>query len=268
MILSDFHIHSTFSDGQLTVPEIVDMYGSYGFGAIAITDHLCEKTGVIGKATAYLGCTLTESTFPQYMRILREEAERAWKQYRMVLLPGFELTKNSVSNHRSAHVLGIGISSFIAPEQDPLALAIAIRAQGGLSVAAHPVWTRKLEPQTYYLWSRREELRKHFDAWEIASGAHIFEEVVKTDLPKIANSDLHHPRQMASWKTVLDCEKHPEAILEAVRQQNLRFRFFRPPVQQVAKRKTLPKQLKTLNNIRIMHQVSAATPSRVVPLMA
>ncbi len=43
MILGDFHIHSNFSDGRFSIPEIVDLFGGRGFGAIAITDHLCEE---------------------------------------------------------------------------------------------------------------------------------------------------------------------------------------------------------------------------------
>ena len=46
------------------------------------------------------------------------------------------------------------------------------------------------------------------------------------DFPKIASSDLHVARQMTSWKTVLDCERHPEAILDAIRKQKLSFSFY------------------------------------------
>ena len=49
-MLADFHVHSTFSDGKLSIPEVVDLFGSRGFGAIAITDHLCEERTLIGKA--------------------------------------------------------------------------------------------------------------------------------------------------------------------------------------------------------------------------
>src|ERR1700744_1190961 len=105
MFLADLHMHSTFSDGRMTIPELVDFFGSRGFGAIAITDHLCENASFLGKAANYLKRTLNEATFPLYMAILESEGKRAWEQYRMVVIPGYELTKNSVSNHRSAHIL-------------------------------------------------------------------------------------------------------------------------------------------------------------------
>lgn len=230
MFLGDFHMHSSFSDGRLTIPELVDLYGTHGFGAIAITDHLCETTSMIGKAAMHLGRTLTPATFPLYREILRSEAERAWNHYGMIVLPGFELTQNRISNHRSAHIIGIGVSEFINGDADAVDLCRAIRGQGGLSIAAHPVSTRKIEKQTYHLWGRRAELASEFDAWEVASGRHIFDEVMESGLPLIASSDLHRRNQLTSWKTVFNCEKHPAAILEAIRSQNVSFRYFQEAV--------------------------------------
>jgi predicted metal-dependent phosphoesterase TrpH len=222
-------MHSTFSDGKLSIPELVDLFGKRGFGAIAITDHLCEERSVIGRFAHHLDQTLTRATFPLYMAILESEAERAWDRYRMVVLPGFEITKNSVSNHRSAHMLAIGATEYIAADQDPLDLARAIRAQGALAIAAHPVSTRKVEKQTYHLWDRRAELAQELDAWEVASGPYLFDEVLHSGLPMIASSDLHHPKQMTSWKTLMECERKPEAVLEAIRRQEVRFRFYEEP---------------------------------------
>ncbi len=105
-------------------------------------------------------------------------------------------------------------------------LARRIRSQGGLAVAAHPVSTRKVEKQTYHLWDRRDELAQEFDAWEVASGPHLFDEVLHSSLPKLATSDLHSPKQIYSWKTVFYCELHREAILEAIRKQELDFHFY------------------------------------------
>lgn len=226
MFLADFHVHSNFSDGKLAIPDVIDMFGKRGFGAIAITDHLCEKQSFLGKASSYLGCTLTAGTFPLYLEILKTEAARAWDQYRMVVLPGYEVTKNTLSNHHSAHVLGIGVTELVSADADVAEIARGIRAQGALAIAAHPVWTRKMEKQTYHIWHRRQELEKEFDAWEVASGAYLFDEVAQTNYPKIASSDLHVPRHMTSWKTVLECERHPEAILDAIRKQDIRFHYY------------------------------------------
>src|SRR5688500_4945571 len=95
MFLADFHIHTNHSDGRHSLREIVNLYGEHGFGAIAITDHLCDKKSVLGRASRWLGYSLNEENFQFHMEALREEAERAWKKYRMLVLPGFEVTKNS-----------------------------------------------------------------------------------------------------------------------------------------------------------------------------
>jgi predicted metal-dependent phosphoesterase TrpH len=227
MIISDLHVHSTFSDGRLTIPELVDFYGSRGFGCIAITDHVCEEKTFIGRAANCLDYSLNEATFPLYMAILKTEAERAMRQYQMVVLPGFEISKNSWSNHRSAHILGIGVSRWISADGDIKEIARWIRDQGALAIAAHPVSTKKFEAQTYHLWSRREELRHEFDAWEVASGPHMFPEVLASGLPMIATSDFHRPQQIESWKTLLYCERNPESILRAVREQKVQFTFYK-----------------------------------------
>ncbi|MGZ3724081.1 MAG: PHP domain-containing protein [Bdellovibrionales bacterium] len=229
MMLCDFHIHSHFSDGRLSIPELVDLYGKRGFGAIAITDHLCEESSFLGQTAHFFERTLTRETFPHYLEILREEAERAWRMYRMLVIPGYELTKNSFLNRRSAHVVVLGAEEYLSADQEIPDLLRQVRGLGGLSIAAHPVSTGHLEPQTYYLWSRRQELANKFDAWEVASGRHIFDEVLHSGLPMIANSDLHHPRQMSSWKTKLHCERHRDAIFRAIRKQEVEFTYFQDP---------------------------------------
>ncbi len=232
MIMADLHVHSTFSDGKLSVAELVDFYGEREFGCIAITDHICEERGLWGKAAGLLRYTLSAENFDQYLETLRAEGERAWDQYRMMLIPGYELSKNSWSNHRSAHILGLGVSRWLSAESDILALTRGLREQGALSIAAHPVHTGNWEPQTLHLWDRREELRHEFDAWEVASGAKWFEQVASSGLPMVASSDLHQPRQIHAWKTLLNLrrgESNPEAYLEAIRLQRIEFQFWSEP---------------------------------------
>lgn len=229
-MLADFHIHSTFSDGKHSIPEIVDYYGQRDFDAIAVTDHLCENSTFLGKAAHYLDRTLTESTLPLYLEILRSEAQRAWREYRMIVIPGFEITQNTVDNHRSAHILALGVDQYVSADGDVADIARKLRETGALVVAAHPVSTRKTEKQTYHLWNRREELAPLFDAWEVASGPHLFRDVFESGLPMLANSDLHRFSQMSSWKTVVESERHPLAVLEAIRKQRLSFYFYRDRV--------------------------------------
>lgn len=231
-LLCDFHVHSRFSDGRLCLSDVIDFYGQRGFDAISITDHICDDSTFLGSAAHFLNKTLTLQSFSRYREALAEQAERAWLDYRMIVLPGFELTKNSLSNHRSAHILGLGVHEYVDPNQDALNLIQEIKAQGGLAVAAHPVDTGMKEPQTYHLWNRREELRSHFDAWEVASGPRFFTQVQQEGLPLLASSDLHAPSQIHSWKTLVESEKHPQAVLEAIRKQKVSFFFYKETAPQ------------------------------------
>ena len=226
MILSDFHIHSNFSDGKHSIPEIVDFYGKRGFGAIAITDHLCEDTSFLGKAAAYLERTLTPATFPLYLEILKSEKKRAWRQYGMVLIPGVEVTKNSFSNHRSAHVLALGLTEWLDPNLPMDEILVKIRAQDAISIAAHPLSNHKFEKQTLHLWDQRELYAPLIDAWEVGSGVHFYEEVAKSGLPMIASTDLHRFSQISGWKSVVKAQAKAEFILDAIRTQDVSFRFY------------------------------------------
>ena len=222
-MLTDFHIHTTFSDGKHSLSDVINFYGQRGFGAIAITDHLCETKHYLGRMARYLNKTLTVSNFSEYQNALLKESNRAWKEYQMIVYSGFEITKNSFDNHRSAHILALNCKKFISADQSIDQILMEIKSEKALTVAAHPVHTRKLEKQTYHLWDRREELKSLFDAWEVASGPIIFDEVQKSQLPMVANSDLHRFEQINSWKSYLFCEKDSEEILNAIRDQKISF---------------------------------------------
>jgi len=231
MMLADLHIHSHYSDGQLSIKEIVDLFGSRGIKIIAITDHLCEEKTFLGKASRTLKKTLTRETFPHYLQEIHKEAKRAMTDYGMLVLPGVEITKNSFSFNRSAHIVAVGIKDFISADGDVLDILRRIKNQEALAIAAHPVSTKMLEHQTYHLWDRRHELKDWFDAWEAASGAFLFDDVLKSGLPIIANSDLHAPKQIHSWKTILSCEQTFESVKEAVIQQKIRLTFFEDNIE-------------------------------------
>lgn len=232
MVLGDFHLHSTFSDGRLSISQLVDTYGQRGFGCIAITDHLCETNTFLGKAAHYLDRSLTKEKFSLYMATIAKESRRAWEQYRMLVIPGVEITKNAFLFDQSIHFLLLGLHEYIDPGLDIITISEQARKQGALVVAAHPVSTRRVESQTLYLWNNRERLTPYFDAWEVASGPVLFPEVSTSDLPKLANSDLHHPKQITSWKSVVHSERTMGAVLHGIRNQDLSFVFYKDSVNE------------------------------------
>jgi predicted Zn-dependent protease len=74
------------------------------------------------------------------------------------------------------------------------------------------------ERDTLYLWKHQDEFADLLDAWEIANRDNIFNPVGLQRLPYIANSDFHKPKHIYSWKTLLNCEKHPDAIKQCIRE--------------------------------------------------
>src|SRR5215813_8989335 len=43
MLLCDFHIHTTYSDGIVPMRRVVDLFGQSGHDVIAITDHIVNR---------------------------------------------------------------------------------------------------------------------------------------------------------------------------------------------------------------------------------
>lgn len=226
MFLCDFHIHSQYSDGQLSIPEIVDMYGKEGFGAIAITDHICDDKSFLGKSAHFLKKTLNKTNFNNYLFEISRESKRALKEYNMNVIAGVEFTKNSFSHNDSAHIVALGLNKYINPNYPLEIILRQIRHQKAISIAAHPVATKKVEPQTFHLWNNRDRLSTFIDAWEVASGPYIFDEVQDSGLPMVASSDLHKPQQFSSWKTIISGKITKENIFNSIIYQNLDFTFF------------------------------------------
>lgn len=80
----DYHIHSCFSDGELTPEQIVDRWSENGYKSIAITDH----DGIEGSLIAY-----------NYARANRPEIQ---------VIPGIEFDSTDELS-RQLHILGYGM---------------------------------------------------------------------------------------------------------------------------------------------------------------
>jgi len=224
-LLCDFHVHTQWSDGKLTVAEVVDLYGSTGkFDAIAITDHILMKKDLLARAgrLATLGRRsfgLREGDFEAYLADISAEARRALDRYGMLVIPGAEITQNRLRGRKNSHVIALDIKEYISADQRADEILQEIRRQDALSIACHPHHrtTRRLEISTCYLWDHREELSKLVDVWEAANRDDLFSVTSLKHYPYVANSDFHKPKHLYSWKTLLRCEKNWPAIKEALR---------------------------------------------------
>jgi UDP-N-acetylglucosamine:LPS N-acetylglucosamine transferase len=218
MLLCDFHIHTNYSDGKMTAPDVVDFYGRRGFDCICITDHLGDPRRLIGKLSKLLNLTLGPEQIDEYFDVIERERRRAWRKYNMLVMTGLEFNKDGFTKKTSAHLLGIDLKAPINPALDLPPTIAEIHAQGALAVASHPhIMKSEWGKNTLYLWDHQELFAPLIDAWEIANRNNIFTPVGLKRLAFLANSDFHKPKHIYSWKTLLQCEKEPEAIKECIR---------------------------------------------------
>lgn len=197
--------------------DVVDLFGRSGHDVIAITDHITDTHGVLGRAARMLGRTVTPESAAGYFAEIAHEARRAWAQYGMLVIPGAEITHNALTRDRSCHILALGITEYISADRSPLQILREIRRRGAVSVACHPHQVKELFANTFYLWNRRERLARHIDRWEVANRWDLFPAVSRAKLPAIATGDFHSPEHLYTWKTLLPSARTVDAVLTALR---------------------------------------------------
>jgi predicted metal-dependent phosphoesterase TrpH len=225
-LLCDFHVHTRWSDGRLTVREVVDLYGRTGkFDVIAITDHILMKRDTLARAARFLTIGrkrvgVTEEVFGDYLEDIQHEARRARKEYGLLVIAGAEITQNSLRSKKNSHIIALDIKEYISADQRADDILRAIRDQGAVSIACHPHHrtTRRIEISTCYLWDHRKELAGLVDLWEAANRDDLFSVTSLKHYPYVANSDFHKPKHLYSWKTLLRSAKDVPAIKQALRQ--------------------------------------------------
>jgi predicted metal-dependent phosphoesterase TrpH len=215
-LLSDFHIHTTFSDGTLGLNEVVNLYGNNAFDAISITDHILDHESYeLSLQNEQDPMVICKADFKDYLHTLWSQARRAWQEFGMLLIPGVEITNNT----KGYHILAIDIKEYIEPGLPVDEIVNKIHEQGGIAIAPHP-HRGALDgtQQLMYLWDNHERLTNLFDTWEVANRDDLFNVVGLKKFNYIANSDFHERRHLYSWKTLLGCEKNVEAVKHAIRE--------------------------------------------------
>ncbi len=217
MLLADFHVHSTWSDGALSIPQVVDLFGRTGHDVIALADHVVNSDSFLGKAAHTLKLSVTKENFDAYRSEIEREARRAWDTWGMLVLAGCELTRNAATGARSAHALAIGLDRFVSADGPMEEVLTRTRDAGAVTIACHPNEQSDWFANTFYLWKRRREISALVDRWELACRWDLFPPVARARLPYVANSDFHRPEHLWAWKTLLSCEKSVAGVLAALR---------------------------------------------------
>ncbi len=108
-IRGNLHCHTTESDGEKSIMDVIQWYRDREYGFLSITDH-------------------NVLTLPDYPN-----------DSTFSILPGIEL--NCREDRKDMHILGFGLDKIpIEPFSKPQETIDAIHAAGGLSVIAHPYW--------------------------------------------------------------------------------------------------------------------------------
>lgn len=212
LLLCELHAHTTWSDGELSVGELVDLYGGRGFDVLAITDHTVRLDDPLPSA-------VDPWTWPTYAQCVRDEAERAAQEYGLLVLLGLELTDNQPDPDLSAHALALGLDRFVSVEAGLTAALEEARDAGAALVAAHPSSRDDPLPRRPTRRFHREHrtLRHLVHRYELFNRNETFAWVAEERLPPVATGDFHRADHLASWKTLLACEQDGQAVVACLR---------------------------------------------------
>jgi hypothetical protein len=211
-LLCELHAHSTWSDGALTITELVDLYGFHGFDVLCLTDHVfCADD------RRY---RIRSDTHDRYVDAIEREARRARDQYGLLLIPGLELTHVAETPDEAGHALALGLRSFVSLDEGLETAMRAARAQGAAIVAAHPHGEQddpNSKRTTRFFTRNWERLGGIVDRYELVNRTQTFGWVAVAGLPGVATGDFHRPEHLPTWKTLLPCEKRERAVVDYLR---------------------------------------------------
>ncbi len=109
------HLHTTYSDGELTLEELKAHFQKQGFQCLIMSDH-------------------AETMNPERMEEYAARC-RALSEERFCIVPGLEFAYPFESG--SLHLLGYGINEY-QREEEPVKMIETIHRLGGVAVLAHP----------------------------------------------------------------------------------------------------------------------------------
>ena len=109
------HLHTTYSDGELTLEELKVRFQKEGFQCLMMSDHAESMTPEQMETYVAECCALSDDQF--------------------CIVPGLEFAYPFESG--SLHLLGYGVSRY-QREEEPVTMVKAIHQLGGVAVLAHP----------------------------------------------------------------------------------------------------------------------------------
>jgi 3',5'-nucleoside bisphosphate phosphatase len=217
-LLCELHAHTTWSDGELSLGAVVDLYGAAGFDVLCVTDHVLR--GDDPWPLRHGRPCVDARNVGGYLAEIERERVRALSAYGLLLVPGLELTYNDPNPDRAGHAVAVGLHGIVGMDEGPAAAMEEARANGAAIVAAHPHDcgpTAAVPFPTCWFTRRWRALRGLVDRVELFNGGQLFGWVAEAGLPAVACGDLHRADQLPGWTTLVPCEQDEQALVEYLR---------------------------------------------------
>jgi hypothetical protein len=237
MLLCELHAHTTWSDGELSLSELVDLHGRAGLDVLCVTDHVRRSDDPWRAATS----CLDEAVFAEYVAAVDREAERARALYGMLVVPGLELTHDHPDPDLSAHAVAVGLREFVSPDLGLVGSLLVAHEAGAAIIAAHPHAREGVSARprpTRRFWREWDTLAPLVHRVELMNGGDLYGWVVGTETPLVASGDVHRPEDLSSWKTLLPCARDEQELVAHLRSRGpaylLPFRAAPAPAEQPA----------------------------------
>src|SRR5262249_27416899 len=134
-LLCELHAHTTWSDGSLSLADLVDLYGRNGFDVLCVTDH-CIRADDPSQLSSPEPLHVHAGNHDDYLKAIDREAARARSLYGLLVIPGLELTYDDVDPRQAAHAVAVGLRRFVGLENGLDAALAEARGAGAALIAA------------------------------------------------------------------------------------------------------------------------------------
>jgi 3',5'-nucleoside bisphosphate phosphatase len=214
-LLCELHAHSTWSDGALSLRELVNLYGRAGFDVPCVTDHALRSDDPWFAERARDGRGVVDAgNFDAHLAAIDLEAERALARYGMLVIPGLELTDNDLDPNKAAHAVAVGLRAFVPLDTgilDPLHAA----REAGAALNRRPSTRRaaRHDPAQHHprFWREWDRFAALVDRVELFNQANLYSWFGSQHVPLVAGGDFHRAELLSSWKTLLPCPQSEQA---------------------------------------------------------